>query len=113
MVLKEVKRDVKGLTAKGNGRGGQSSRGDVQGDMPPVVEKGGEFHSDFAHDLCPHMQGPAGVPPGLIGQRRPTLYSFPLLCVACVLHMLLHLIVSLLRSFDLEGFTRVSSLPGV
>src|SRR5204862_3406892 len=46
---------------------------------------------------CPQMQGLAGVPPGLIGQRWPALHPFPVLCVACVLHGLLHLMVSLLH----------------
>src|SRR5439155_23816046 len=33
IVLDEVKRHVKGAIVMGNGRGGQSARGDVQGDM--------------------------------------------------------------------------------
>ncbi len=39
IVLDDVKIDVKGATVIGNSRGGQPERGDVQGDMPPVVEK--------------------------------------------------------------------------
>src|SRR6266496_3621836 len=103
IVLDEVKCDFKGAPVIGNGRGRQPSRGDIEGDMPPVVEKGTQFHSDFAHDLRPQMQGLAGVPPGLIGEGWPALPSFPLLCVACVLHGLLHLIVSLLHSFAPRG----------
>jgi hypothetical protein len=38
-VFEEVKRHVKAATMVGNGRGGQPSWGDVQADMPPVVEK--------------------------------------------------------------------------
>src|SRR6266516_7336650 len=38
------------------------------------------------------MQGLAGLSPGLIGQRWPALRSFPVLFVACVLHVLLHLV---------------------
>src|SRR2546426_4038820 len=60
--------------------------------MPPVVEKGRECHADFAHDLGPQVQGLAGLSPGLIGQRWPALRSFPVLCVACILHVLLHLV---------------------
>src|SRR6266568_8153244 len=97
IVLDEVKRDFKGAPARGNGRGGKPSRGDIEGYMPPVVEKGTQFHSDLAHDLCPQMQGLAGLSPGLIGQRWPALRSFPLLCVACILHVLLYLMVSLLH----------------
>src|SRR2546425_4121619 len=37
------------------------------------------------------------------GEGWPALRSFPVLCVACVFHGLLHLIVSLLRSFAPRG----------
>ncbi len=67
-MIDEVKRDFKGTPVKGNGRGGQPARGDIQRDMPPVVEKETQFHPDFAHDLRPQMQGLAGVPPGLKGE---------------------------------------------
>jgi hypothetical protein len=96
IVLDDVKIDVKGATVIGNSRGGQPERGDVQGDMPPVVEIGRECHADFAHDLCPQVQRLAGLSPGLIGQRLPALQYFPVPCVACVVHGVFHLIVSLL-----------------
>src|SRR5207244_3907145 len=51
----------------------------------------------------PQMQGLAAVPPGLIGEGWPALRSFPLLCLAYVVHVLLHLIVSLLHSFAPRG----------
>src|SRR3989442_4531354 len=106
IVLDEVKCDFKGAPVIGNGRGGQPSRGDREGDMPPVVEKGTQFHSDFAHDLCPQMQGLAGVPPYLKGERWPALPSFPVLCLARSLHVLLRLVVSLLYCCSLSLASR-------
>ncbi len=38
-VLDEVKGDFKGAPLIGDGGGGQPARRDVEGDMPPVVEK--------------------------------------------------------------------------
>src|SRR6266700_3523074 len=95
LVIDEVKIDFKGAAVIGNGGRGQPARGDREGDMPPVVEKGREFHSDLAHDLCPQMQGLTGVLPCLKWERWPALRSFPLLCLARRLHVLLHLVVSL------------------
>ncbi len=71
--------------------------------MPPVVEKGGQFQADFAHDLRPHVQRLAGVPPRLIRQLRPALGSVPMLGLDCILHMLLHLVVSLPHCFFPRG----------
>jgi hypothetical protein len=96
VVIDEIKRDGKGATVRGNGRGRQPPRGDIHRDMPPVVEKWTQVHSDFAHDLCPQMQGLAGVPPCLKGEGWLALCSFLVLCLAGTLHVLLRLVVSLL-----------------
>src|SRR5437016_289121 len=47
------------------------------------------------------MQGLAGVPPCLKGQRWPSLCLFPLLCLAGTLHVLFLLVVSLLHCCSL------------
>jgi hypothetical protein len=92
VMFEEVKRHVKGAAAIGNGRGGQPTRGDVQGDMPPVVEERREFQADFAHDLRPQVQRLAGVSPCLIGQSWPECCSFAFACVLCRVYAALHLV---------------------
>ena len=81
IVIDEIKRDFKGSPLIGNGRGGQPSRGDIQRNVPPMVKKGTQLHSDLAHDLRPQMQGLAGVPPCFKGERWPAL------CLFSVLHL--------------------------
>src|SRR5207248_8530778 len=76
VVFDEVKIDGKGAASIGNGRGGQPTRGDIQRDMPPVVHKWTQLHSDLAYDLRPHVERLAGVLPCLIGERWPVLHMF-------------------------------------
>ena len=110
VVINEVEIDGKGAALIGNGRGRQPTRGDIQRDMPPVVHRRTQLHSDLANDLRPQMQGIASVPPCLKGESWPALRSFPVLCLAYALHLLLVLrVVSLLHFNDFCGITKRSS----
>src|SRR2546422_2316987 len=71
VVFNEVERHLKGAPPIGNSRGGQPSWGDIQGDMPPVVEKRGEFHAHFAHNLRPQVQRIKCLLPRIIWQGWP------------------------------------------
>ena len=73
LVLQEVEVDLEGAIPVGDGRGGQPTRGDVEGDVPRVVDprRLGEPH--LPHDLGPHVQRGRGVLPVLEGKRRPAL----------------------------------------
>ncbi len=101
-VFDEVRGDFKGAPRIGNGRGGLPARRDIQGNVPPVVEKRGEFHAHFAYDLRPQVQRLAGVPPRLVRQGEPALPSLRSLCPASAFHGLFALLLVPLAAYP-EG----------
>jgi hypothetical protein len=69
-VLQQVEGDVEGRVAIGYGAGGESSGGDLERHVPPVVSVRRVFHSYFAHYLAVAVQGLLGVYPLSEGERR-------------------------------------------
>src|SRR5262252_4086565 len=52
-------------------RGREAAAGQVQRHLPPMVYHRRLGEADLADNLCPKMQGSAGILPRLEGQRRP------------------------------------------
>src|SRR5215471_3553794 len=52
-------------------RGREAAAGQVQRHLPPMVYHRRLGEADLADNLCPEMQGSAGILPRLEGQRRP------------------------------------------
>ena len=67
----EVEMDFQNFVAGGNGRGAQSSRGDIERHLPAVIEPGRERQPDLTDDLRPELQRGRRVPPRGIRQFRP------------------------------------------
>src|SRR6266581_9375030 len=110
IVLDEVKRDFKGAPARGNGRGGKPSRGDIEGDMPPVVHKWGQLHSDFANNLRPHMKRITRILPCFIWQRWPEFCCCSFACILSRVHVPLHLIISAIHC-SYSGTSKPINIP--
>ena len=70
-MIDEVEIDLEGPRPIGDRRGGQPACGDVQRDMPGMIEPGRARQPDLADDLGPQMQRLAGFPPGRSRQFRP------------------------------------------
>ena len=67
----EVKLDLKDFAARWDRRGAKSACGDVEGDLPAVIEPGRQPQADLADDLRPELQGCGCVAPSIIGQIGP------------------------------------------
>ncbi len=74
LVFAEVELDVERTPVVRDQRGGQAACGDVERDLPPVVDHRRHRQSDLAHDLSPHVQRVAGIGPLPHEQRRPFAY---------------------------------------
>src|SRR5713226_10699428 len=61
-MIDEVEIDLEGPRPIGDRRGGQSARGDVQRDVPGMIQPGRARQADLADDLGPQMQRYAGLP---------------------------------------------------
>ena len=70
-VLDEVELDVEDTRSVRHRGRGQTSRADVEGDLPPVVDHRRVRESDLADDLGPHVQRVSGGGPLVDPQRRP------------------------------------------
>src|SRR6266700_2050779 len=70
-VIDEVKINCKGTTSIRNGRRGEPTRGDIQCDLPPVVQRGTEFQPYLPDDLGIHVERLICVLPCLKWQRWP------------------------------------------
>jgi hypothetical protein len=109
VVFNEVKRHLEGAPVIGNSRGGQPARGDIQGGVPPVVEKGGECHTDFANDLCPHVQRITCLLPCFIWQRWPQFHSCSFVRLLSGVHLALHPGKVTTSFYHNEGFRKACS----
>ena len=67
-VVDEVELDLQAALAGVHQRRRQSAGRDVEGDLPPVIDRRFEGESHLADDLGPPMHGLAGVCP--LGQRQ-------------------------------------------
>lgn len=60
-----------GTVREGHGRGGESARGDVERNIPPVVLHGGEAQTGLADDLRVKVERVCGIAPLIPVQFRP------------------------------------------
>ena len=70
-VIEKVEFDLEGARAIWNRRGRQSARGDVQRDVPGMVQPGFAREPDLADDLGPQLQRFASLTPRRGRQFRP------------------------------------------
>ena len=72
-MVEEVEIHLERAVVVGDGAGREPAAGQIEGDVPPVVDgrRLGEPH--LAHHLAPHVERCVGVEPGLEGQLRPGL----------------------------------------
>ncbi len=61
LMAHEVKPDFDGAVAAGHARRGESARGDVERNVPPMIDERRERKTNLAHDLRVQMQRGAGV----------------------------------------------------
>src|SRR6266568_2324639 len=93
VVIDEVKIDFKGAASIGNGRRCQPTCREIEGNIPPMVHKWGQLHSDFANNLRPHMKRIIRILPFFIWQRWPEFCCFSFACILSRVHVPLHLII--------------------
>src|SRR5579863_4197703 len=70
-LLEKIEFNLEVLGSVGNGRCGQSPRGDVQGYMPTVIQPRGQAQANLPHDLRPQVQSIARVPPCGVVEAGP------------------------------------------
>src|SRR5512140_2194059 len=74
-MLQEVKFQLEAALPIRNRGGDEPSRGDIQRDMPGVIEPWRLGEPDLADYLGPQMQGGVGVLPRRIRQLRPEWFT--------------------------------------
>lgn len=67
-VRDEIEINLKVSTFVRHGRCCKSARCNIQGNVPPVIQQWGEFETDFAYYLGPHIQRFIGILP--LSQRQ-------------------------------------------
>src|SRR5207248_11299893 len=72
-MIEEIEVQLKGTIRVMNRRRGEATGGNVQRNVPPVVQPGSESEADLAYDLRPHMKRGTGVFPRSIWERRPAV----------------------------------------
>src|SRR6185437_10857592 len=70
-MVDQVEVDLKRARAVGDRRGRETARGDIQRDVPGMIEPWCPCEADLADDLGPQMQRVIGAAPGGGGQFRP------------------------------------------
>src|SRR5256886_9114142 len=69
-MIEEIEVQLKGTIRVMNRRRGEATGGNVQRNVPPVVQPGSESEADLAYDLRPHMKRGTGVFPRSIWERQ-------------------------------------------
>jgi hypothetical protein len=69
-MVDEVEEDLEGADSVRNWQGREAPRGDVEGDVSPMIDEGCERATHLADDLGLQMQRVAGVGPFRQWQRR-------------------------------------------
>src|SRR5204863_7532899 len=67
----EVELDLEDFAAGRDRRGAKSACGNIEGDLPTVVEPRRQRQPDFTYDLSPELQCCGCVAPASIGQMGP------------------------------------------
>src|SRR5437879_11588445 len=58
-----------------NRRRGEAAGGNIQRNVPPMIQPGSESEADLAYDLRPHVKRGIGVFPRGVWERRPAVWQ--------------------------------------
>ena len=70
-VSDEIELDLEDFAADRDRRGAEPACGDIERDLPTVIESGGQLQPDLADDLSPELQCCGCLTPAIIGQIGP------------------------------------------
>ena len=73
LVVEEVETKLEGVVAVGDAGGSEAAGGDVERDVPPVVDDRCERQADFADDLGVQVERGKAVLPGVERERGPAV----------------------------------------
>ena len=80
-MVDEIKAEFEGPVSVRNAGRGQSACGDIQGNIPPVIDERRKTKTNLADDLRPHVQSGVRIPPGVEREGRPACRA-----IHCVVH---------------------------
>src|ERR1700692_280608 len=72
-MIDEIELHLESSILVGYGRRRQSTRGDIEGDVPPVIHQRSQRLANFSDDLRPHVQRGVCILPSFEWQLRPSV----------------------------------------